>query len=238
MIRIALLGDFDSGVTAHRAIPRALALAGDAAGLAVTPQWVHTSALTEPAVLPDADGVWCVPASPYANPSGVLAAIRAVREGGIPFLGTCGGFQHALLEAAQSLWGIAAPQHAEDAPDAREPVIAPLACSLVEVSGAVRFAPGSRLASAYGALEAEEQYHCRYGLHPSFVARLAAGPLRATAWDQAGEVRAVELDGHPFFVATLFQPERRALAGGIPPLVDGFLRAVARGPVAPARSGR
>ena len=43
--------------------------------------------------------------------------------------------------------------------------------------------------------------------------------------DAAGEVRAVELHDHPFFVATLFQPERVALQGRLPPLVAAFLRA-------------
>ena len=39
------------------------------------------------------------------------------------------------------------------------------------------------------------------------------------------KVRAVELDGHPFVVATLFQPERAALAGVTPPLVVALVRA-------------
>jgi len=54
-----------------------------------------------------------------------------------------------------------------------------------------------------------------------------AGPLRATGHDEDGEVRAIELDDHPFFVATLFQPERAALAGRRAPLVEAFVRACA-----------
>ena len=71
----------------------------------------------------------------------------------------------------------------------------------------------------------------RYGLNPDFRAALVRGPLRATAHDTAGDTRAVELDGHPFFVATLFQPERAALEGRVPPLVAAFVQAcaVARG---------
>jgi CTP synthase (UTP-ammonia lyase) len=225
-LQLALIGDFDPAVTAHQAIPRALALAARDAGLSVSPHWIHTTKLPGSELLGTADGIWCVPASPYANPSGALAAIRHAREARIPFLGTCGGFQHAVLEAAASLWQLDSPSHAELDPDAPDPVVAPLACSLVEVSGEVRLAPGSRIASAYGRTDAEEQYHCRYGLNPRYVPRLANGPLRATAWDRAGDVRAVELDQHPFFVATLFQPERAALAGTTPPLVLAFLGAI------------
>ena len=48
------------------------------------------------------------------------------------------------------------------------------------------------------------------------------GPLRATARDADGDVRAVELDAHPFFVATLYQPERSGLAGRPHPLIRAF----------------
>ena len=226
-LQVVLIGDYDPSVIAHQAIPQALALAGRETGLAVQPRWIHTGQLTSLESLAPADGVWCVPASPYANTNGALAAIGKARQAGIPFLGTCGGFQHAVLEAATSLWRIESPAHAELEPDALQPVVAPLSCSLVEVSGPVRFAAGSRIASAYGRLDAVEQYHCRYGLNPWHVRHLANGPLRATAWDPAGDIRAVELDEHPFFVATLFQPERAALAGTAPPLVTAFLRAIA-----------
>ena len=84
------------------------------------------------------------------------------------------------------------------------------------------------MAAAYGASEAAEGYHCSYGLNPAFEAELTHGTLRVSARDTAGEVRAVELEGHPFLVATLFQPERAALAGRVPPVAAAFVGAVAR----------
>jgi len=42
--------------------------------------------------------------------------------------------------------------------------------------------------------------------------------------DDAGDVRGIELDGHPFFIATLFQHERAALQGRLPPLVRAFVQ--------------
>jgi len=227
-VRVALVGDHDDAVTAHRAIPLALALAADATGIGVVPEWVATDEITADARLDGFDAVWCVPASPYRSMDGALRAIRRARETGLPFLGTCGGFQHAVVEYARAVLGWADAEHAETAPDAARAVVAPLACSLVEARGTVRLLPGTRLAAAYGAPEAVEGYHCRYGLNPAFRAALTGGPLRVAAEDEAGDVRAVELDGHPFFVATLFQPERAALAGGVPPVVAAFVRAAAR----------
>ncbi|HET6262263.1 MAG TPA: hypothetical protein VFG99_08495, partial [Chloroflexia bacterium] len=52
--------------------------------------------------------------------------------------------------------------------------------------------------------------------------------------DDEGEVRVVELAGHPFFMATLYQPERQALTGVAHPLVNAFVQAAAGVKAAPA----
>jgi len=222
-VRIALIGDYNPSAKAHEAIPHALTLACGA-DIEAQWDWLHTSTLTGERAdqLAEYDGIWCVPASPYANMRGALKAIRFARETGRAFLGTCGGFQHAIMEYAEAVWEVAAA-HAEVDVDAVEPVIAPLTCSLVEQSGELYFEPRSRLALIYGATTASEEYHCRYGLNPRHAARLASGALRIAARDGADEVRAVELDGDQFFIATLFQPERSAFSGRRHPLIRAFV---------------
>lgn len=235
-LRIALIGDHDPAITAHRAIPLALGFAASIEQVEVTWQWIATDDLTEStAALDRVAGIWCVPGSPYASTVGALSAIRHARLTQVPFLGTCGGFQHLILEYADSAWGLSGAAHAETDPAAADPVIAPLACVLVEQSGRVFFTPGSRVAEAYGADHAVETYHCRYGISPHYASRLDSGPLRVTGRDEAGEIRVVELDEHPFYVGTLFQPERAALTDQAPPLVCAFLRAAAAGTGSTAR---
>lgn len=228
-LNVALVGDRDDAVPAHRAIPLALQLAGDACGISIQPAWVPTDWVDHGAALNDVDGIWCVPASPYRSMEGALAAIRFARERGLPFLGTCGGFQHAIIEYARDVLGWADAEHAETAPGASRQVIVPLLCSLVEVTDAVQLAEGSRLAAAYGVRRVTEGYHCAYGLSEAFRDAIKSRTMRVTAIDEAGDVRGIELDGHPFFVATLFQPERRALEGRVPPVVLAFARAMTDG---------
>jgi len=225
LLQIGLIGDRNDDVVAHRAIPLALGMAADACGVAIEPVWVPTDEVGTGAALAEFDGLWCVPASPYRSMDGALSAIRVARERHIPFLGTCGGFQHAMIEYARNVLGWADAEHAETAPQATRQVIVPLLCSLVEVTDAVQLVADSRLAQAYGTTAIAEGYHCNYGLSPDFRQVLDNGPLRINAVDDAGDVRGVELDDHPFFIATLFQHERGALQGRLPPAVRAFVQA-------------
>jgi CTP synthase (UTP-ammonia lyase) len=228
-VRIALVGDHDETITAHRAIPVALQRVSAEASRHVEGVWLATDTIDGVQRLAGFDAVWCVPGSPYRDMDGALRAIRHARETGLPFLGTCGGFQHAVIEVARDVLGWTDADHAETAPDATRAVIHLLECGLVEASETLRLQPGSRLAQAYGEASITEGYRCRYGLNPSFQAALLEGPLRAAAFGPDGDVRAIELDGHPFFVATLFQPERAALAGRTPPLARALVEAALQG---------
>jgi len=224
-LTLALVGDRDERITAHRAIDAALPLVARSLGVAIDAHWLSTDSIRDAAALRGVCGVWCTPGSPYKRMDGALLAIRHARTQGLPFLGTCGGFQHAVVETARHVLGWADAEHAETTPDAARPVITLLACALVEASETVRLVAGSRIARAYAGSQAHEGYHCRYGLNPAFGAALLKGPLVASAFDAAGEVRAIEHTDHPFFVATLFQPERAALRGEVPPLAAAFVRA-------------
>ncbi|HWA26545.1 MAG TPA: hypothetical protein VG734_12870 [Lacunisphaera sp.] len=228
MSRLALIGDFNPDVIAHRVIPQALDLAARAVGVNVTWDWVGTDAITDaPGQLAPCAGVWCVPGSPYRSMAGALAAIRFARETRRPFLGTCGGFQHALLEIARDVLGIDDADHAETNPAAPALVVTPLACSLVGEEGDISFLPGSQLQVIFNGEVSREGYHCNYGPNPDYRRRFEAAGLRFTGFDAGGQIRACELEGHPFFIGTLFQPERSVLAGRQHPLVQAFVAAAA-----------
>ncbi|UZE10596.1 CTP synthase [Pseudomonas sp. B21-053] len=228
VLRIALIGDYDPQVTAHQAIPIALGMAAEHSGLDVQFQWLATDQINAATRFNTFDGFWCVPASPYRNTDGALQAIRFAREQQRPFLGTCGGFQHAVLEYARNVLGWADAEHGETSPDAARALLTPLTCSLVEAVDSIHLVEGSLLAKAYEKSEIHEGYRCRYGVNPEFEQALLSQQLNAVGHDSNGDLRAVELKGHPFFVATLFQPERAALKGVLPPLVRALVEACAR----------
>ena len=71
-----------------------------------------------------------------------------------------------------------------------------------------------------------EEYNCGFGLNPAYRDTLEKSDLHITGVDADNEVRVIELEGHPFFLATLYQPERAARDGRAHPLVDAFVQAI------------
>jgi CTP synthase (UTP-ammonia lyase) len=63
-------------------------------------------------------------------------------------------------------------------------------------------------------------------LNPHYEALLEGASLKISGRDSGGEVRIVELEGHPFYIATLFQPERSAFKGHAHPLITAYVAAV------------
>src|SRR5690242_14808118 len=149
--RVALVGDRSPNVRAHVRVPSLLAALAERERLVLDAYWTPTP---EADGLDGFDGIWMLPGSPYRSVSGALSAARTARTRGIPFLGTCGGFQHALLEYARNVCGLPVA-HGEyeggENGDSGEPLIVPLACSLVGHEGIVRVTPGSVAAEALGA---------------------------------------------------------------------------------------
>jgi CTP synthase (UTP-ammonia lyase) len=127
-------------------------------------------------------------------------------------------------------WLATDADHAETAGgNDRRLVVSQLECSLVEARETLTAVPGSRQAAAYGAPTFDEAYRCRFGLNADFLNALLDGPLAVAATGPGGDIRALELrrDEHPFYLLTLFQPERAALQGQVPPLLRALVAAAA-----------
>jgi CTP synthase (UTP-ammonia lyase) len=218
--RIAVVGDRDLRHLTHREIDAAIALMPDA----VDARWVATDG-PEARRLDDFDALWIVPGTPYRDERPVYAAIAHARIEGVPILGTCGGFQHMVVEFARTVAGITGAGHAESDPDSDAHVIAPLACSLVGVERTVTAVPGTLVAQLCGEAPFAGFHWCNYGLEPAYRDRLAAAGLVISATAADAGVEAVELPGHPFYGATLFQPQvGTSQRGTLHPLLAALAR--------------
>ena len=226
MARIALVGDRSDNVRAHARIPALVDALLRRDGIALDPYWIATPDVAA-CDLGRFDAIWLVPGSPYDSADGAIAAARTARERQIPFLGTCGGFQHALLEFARDVCGLPAVENAEVTPEADEHLIVRLECSLKGHEEAVMIVPGSRAAEISGPGRRTERYHCDYGLNAAYLERLSQGGLSFSGFDDSGQVRIAELPGHPFFLATLFQPELHGDGSQPHPIIVAMAQAAA-----------
>jgi CTP synthase (UTP-ammonia lyase) len=223
---IGIVADLDAGSKSHLATNEAIGHCAAKLGTVVTPEWIATPTVAKMGKrLAGFGGLWIGPGSPYASMEGALSAIRMAREQSIPLLGTCGGFQHIILEYARNVLGFADAEHEESAPNASELFISRLACSLVGRTMTISLEPGSMLARSYGRTTVEEEYLCNFGVNPKYVDRLRSNGLKGVASDAEGAIRAVELPGHPFFLGTLFLPQHRSTATEPHPVVSAFVRA-------------
>ncbi|HEX2393590.1 MAG TPA: hypothetical protein VHI77_11830 [Solirubrobacterales bacterium] len=229
-VSVGVIGDYDAEFPPHRATGAALRHSAAALGVSVDVRWHATDSLAE-AELEEAlaeDALWCAPGSPYRSLDGALRAIRFARENDLALLGTCGGFQHIVIEYARNVLGFADAQHAEYDPYASDLFISELACSLAGKRMSVTLAAGSRAAGFYGRTEASERYYCNFGLNPAHQRLLDQGGLRVVGTDQDGEARVLELPDRCFYLATLFVPQASSTAESPHPLITAFLRAASR----------
>ena len=222
-MRILALGDRDPAHLTHREIDATLALLDGELECG----WVPTDS-AQARELDAVDGIWLLPGTPYRDDDAARAAIQHCLDAGTPFLGTCGGFQYACVELARSRAGVSGATSAELDPGGDALVVARLACTLYGERRTVTPVTGTRLAAICGAEPFEGYHQCGYGLAGAYETVLAQAGVVISAQAPDAGVEGIELPGHPFFIATAFQPQvGTSASGAVHPLIAALLVAAA-----------
>ena len=132
-VKVGIVGDFSRGKHSHWATEAALFHAAAQLGIRVEPRWVPTPVLAAQraaTVLEPFDAIWGAPGSPYRSMAGVLRAIEYARTRNVPYLGTCAGFQYALIEFSRNVLGLADADSAENESESQNIVITPVVCDI------------------------------------------------------------------------------------------------------------
>lgn len=239
-VRIAILGDYDPKSPTLPAIEKSLQHAAAQLQAQVESQWLPTPSLLEAnatKVLESFDGIWAAPGSPFKSFDGMLKGIEFARSRDWPFLGTCAGFQYALIECARNVLGIKDADSAENNSGSKNIIIYPVACAVPDrkgnapkLSGAIpeiRLRPGSYLHSFYAQDTVTEEFFCNFEVNPEFEWAAMEAGFPIVARGANGEIRAIESPTHRFYVATLFQPQLSSTPNKPHPLIIAFLQAAA-----------
>ena len=237
-VRIGILGDFNPEFRSHHATNEALQHAAAKLNLPVESAWISTPSVVEPdaqRMLESFDGIWAAPGSPYKSFDGMLKGIEFARRRDWPFLGTCGGFQYALIECARNVLGIKDADTAENNSGSKNIVIYPVACAVPKsgkdapkLSGPIpeiQLRPGSYLQSFYMKDTVEEEFFCNFEVNPDYEWAAMEAGFPVVARGPQGEIRAIESPTHLFYIATLFQPQLSSKPKKPHPLVLAFVQA-------------
>jgi len=224
-IKIGIIGDYNSTFPRQTMIREALYHAAVANGVKVEEHWIPTESLLEAngvEALRQFDGIWGGPGDVSAL-DGSIQGIRFAREHDIPYIGTCAGFQYAILEFARNVVGIADATSAEFDPNAQRLVLTPLTCNIAGRKMVVNISSNTLAHRLYGSGTATEEYFCHFGINPAYLGAISDAGLKITGFDSDGEPRIFELPTHRFFLASLFVPQTSSTPERPHPLVTGFV---------------
>ncbi len=249
-VRIALVGKYVQLEDAYLSVSEALRHAASLQDARVQIDWIDSERLeagdggpSEPAaleLLERADGILIPGGFGGRGIEGKIEAARVARERRIPYLGICLGMQVAVAEFARNVAGMEGANSTEFDIETPFPVIdlLPEQKEVADLGGTMRLGAdpiklhaGSRALEMYGEAVIYERHRHRYEVNNLLRKRLtnaAAGDvalrISGTSPDER-LVEAIELDGHPFFVASQFHPEFKSRPERPAPLFRGFVAA-------------
>lgn len=174
-------------------------------------------------------------------------AARYARENGIPYLGICLGMQVALIEYARDVAGLEGANSSEFDEQSEHPVVGLITEWMSEsgqkemrdegsdLGGTMRLGaqschltPGSKIHELYGSELIEERHRHRYEVNNNYREQLEQAGLVVSGLSYDKRlVEAIEVKGHPWFVAVQFHPEFTSTPRDGHPLFSGFIAAAA-----------
>ncbi len=164
---------------------------------------------------------------------GKINAATYAMEHKVPYLGLCLGLQTAVVAIARSI-GLENANTTEVNPDTPHPVIDIMESQrdIESKGGTMRLGnypchldPKSISAKAYGTKKIVERHRHRWEFNNAYRDELEAAGLRLAGLSPDGRlVEIVELDGHPYFVASQFHPEFKSRPNAPHPLFNAFVQ--------------
>lgn len=243
-VDIAVAGKYSALGDSYASVREALVHCSAYTDARVEVELVDTTPFDDPdadlSVLDRFDGVIVPGGFGTRGIEGKIRVIRYCRENKVPLLGICYGMQLAVIEFARNVCGLAGAHTTEVSDDDKSRVVEhPVVCYLpgqdkVQRKGGtmrlgghdVLLKAGSRVAELYGSTRIRERFRHRYEINPEYVERLGAAGLVFSGTNRDGSImQAMELPGHPFFVAGQFHPELTSRLTAPAPLFQGLVRA-------------
>jgi CTP synthase len=236
-LRIALVGKYVQLEDAYLSVSESLRHAGFQHGFKIDVDWVDSEALSDDDEaarrLAGADGILVPGGFGGRGIEGKIRAIRVARERRIPFLGICLGMQLAVCEFARHVADMDGANSTEFDPETPHPVIdlLPEQKEVSDLGGTMRLGADpiklhadTRARELYDEAVIYERHRHRYEVNLFLRKRLEAAGLRVSGTSPDERlVEVIELDDHPFFVASQYHPEFKSRPERPAPLFREFI---------------
>jgi CTP synthase len=199
-------------------------------------------------ILKSANGILVPGGFGTRGTEGKIAAAKFSRENKVPYLGICLGLQVAVIEFARNVCGLEGANSEEFDKDAKHQVVVNMPeISTTHLGGTMRlglrptiFQKGtetwSKIRKLYDDAQSisgddhhvYERHRHRYEVNPSYVEILETKGLHFVGRDETGKrMEIMELEDHPFYVATQYHPEYLSRPLRPSPPFLGFVKASA-----------
>ena len=235
-VDIALVGKYVELPDAYKSIIESFVHAGAVNDCKVKLHLIQSekiTAETAPELLKGMAGILVAPGNGNRGVEGKIAAVRYAREQQIPFFGIALGMQCAVIEFARNVLGMADAATVEMNNATKHPVIDPMSEQKGEKGSTTRLGgyvctldPESKAAKAYGITSVIERHFHHYEFNNEYREQFEQAGLKPVGINPETDlVEVVELENHPWFVATQYHPEYQSTVLRPSPLFVAFVEA-------------
>ncbi|MDI9485116.1 MAG: CTP synthase [Bacillota bacterium] len=236
-VTVGIVGKYVSLPDSYLSVAESLRHAGFAKGAHVELRWIEAEDLEQGCSqeLEGLDGIVVPGGFGSRGVEGKIRAARYAREKKIPFFGISLGMQCAVIELARNVAGLPDAGSVEFG-ECEHPVISfgPGQPEVTGLGGSMRLGAypclvqaGTHSREAYREELVHERHRHRYELNREYLDILADAGMRVAGISPDGQlIEIIELEDHPWFVGTLFQPEFKSRPTRPHPLFVHFIEAI------------
>ena len=236
-VEVAIIGKYTALKDSYISHEETLRYAGAVLGCKVKIRWIEAPDLEDSGStdnLKGVDGVIVPGGFGKRGSEGKIMAAGWARENKIPYLGICFGFQLATVEFARNVLGLKGANSSELDSDGKHSVvdILPEQEGVKDMGATMRLGdheikvePGIAK-ELYGSNVIFERHRHRYEINPNYIEQIESKGMKYTGRDSSGRrMEILELEGHPYFVASQFHPEFKSRPDAPSPLHLGLVKA-------------
>ena len=236
-VEIAIIGKYTSLKDSYISHEETLRYAGALLGCKVNIRWIEAPDLEDSGNTDELEGVdgVIVPGGFGSRGSeGKIMAAGWARTNQVPYLGVCFGFQLATVEFCRNVLGLKNANSSELVPDGEHSVIdiLPEKEGVKDMGATMRLGDhevkvsDGKAKELYGSDVIFERHRHRYEINPDYIEQIEAKGMKYTGRNISGRrMEILELEGHPYFVASQFHPEFKSRPDEPSPLHLGLVKA-------------